>query len=50
MASEAFPEDTKWIGLVVLAVFVVGLYLWTESKGRALPPTAMPAEGPEIEV
>jgi putative OPT family oligopeptide transporter len=51
VASETFPETTKWIGTAALAIVVVALYRWTESKGRALPPTKMPAaEGPEIEV
>jgi putative OPT family oligopeptide transporter len=50
VVSETFPDATKWIGLVVLLVFLVALYLWTEKKGRGLP-HAPPSDAPaEIQV
>jgi putative OPT family oligopeptide transporter len=42
VAPEAFPEQTMWAGGGLLALLVLGLYLWTELTARRLPPSAMP--------
>ena len=38
VAPEAFPEQTMWFGAGVVALTVLGLYLWTEARARKLPP------------
>ena len=37
VAPESFPAASQWIGGAVLLAAVVGLYLWTERKAKALP-------------
>ena len=41
VAPEAFPEQTMWAGAGVVALTVLGLYLWTEARARKLPPEAV---------
>jgi putative OPT family oligopeptide transporter len=40
VAPESFPVQTMWIGALLVAVLVYGLYRWTERRAAALPPEA----------
>ena len=36
IAPEAFPASTWWLGALVIVALVVGTYLWTERRARAV--------------
>jgi putative OPT family oligopeptide transporter len=42
VAPAAFANQTQGIGAALFLAATVGLYLWTQRKAAALPPSAMP--------